>query len=196
MGAQLLQIETSNPVVTKNLFFAYGSNMNAKQMAMRCSHPVRVSAAFLADYRLGFYGHSAEWDSGMETAVKERGSRLWGVVYALSDLDWEQLDLWQDARFDGTGRCFHYPVEVCDLRGSRYEARMYKLDVVSAMSLPSEGYMEHILDGARENKLPPSYLDALLAIKTEPAHYAVPRLPGHDRGVAAGASCTSCASSH
>lgn len=196
MGARLLQIETGSVAVEKNFFFAYGANMNPRQIKMRCSHPVRVSAAFLADYRLGFYGHSAEWDSGMETAVKDHGSRLWGVVYALSDLDWERLDLWQDARFDGTGRCFHYPVEVCDLRGCRYEARMYKLDVRSAMRAPSENYMEHILEGARENKLPPSYLDALLAIKTVPAHYAVPRLPGYDRGAAAGAGCSSCASSY
>lgn len=196
MSASLLQIETSQSEVKKNLFFAYGSNMNPKQIQRRCSRPVRVSAAFLADYRLGFYGHSAEWDSGMETAVKERGSRLWGVVYALSDLDWEQLDLWQDARFDGTGRCYHYPVEVCDLRGSRYDARMYKLDVLGAGSCPSENYMEHILEGARENKLPPSYLDTLLTIKTAPAHYAVPRAPGYDRGAAAGASCTSCASAY
>lgn len=192
MSAQFLQIQTSDVATSQNLLFAYGSNMNTKQLKTRSLHPADVSTAFLADYRLGFYGYSAEWDGALETAVRERGQRLWGVVFALSDLDWERLDLWQDARFDGTGRYFHYPVEVCDLRGCRYEARMYKLDVFGPATLPSKSYLEHILDGARERKLPPGYLEALRTIRSTPAHYAVPHLPGYDRGAAAGASCASC----
>lgn len=178
----------------KNLFFAYGSNMNMQQLKRRCFNPVRVAAAFLADHRLHFYGHSLEWDSGMETAVKECGSQLWGALFDLSDLDWERLDLWQDARFDGTGRCFHYPVVVHDLQGKRYEACMYKLDVLDRESAPSAEYLEHILEGARQNNLPPSYVEALSALETVRARYSVPCSPDYDHGAAAGATCTSCTS--
>lgn len=192
MSAQLLQIRTSHARTAKNLLFAYGSNMNPKQLHKRCSHPVRISSAFLADHCLGFYGHSAEWDGALETAVKKRGHRLWGVVFDLSSLDWERLDLWQNARFDGTGRYFHYPVEVISMHGIHYEARMYKLDVLGPSMPPSSLYLEHLLEGARENQLPTSYIESLQMTHAAPAHYAVPLHADYDRAAAAGSTCTSC----
>lgn len=196
MSAQLFQIQATEANISKNLFFAYGANMALTQIKQRCSHPVYVASAFLAGYRIGFYGHSTEWDGAMETAVKQPGSRLWGVVYALNDLDWEQLDLWMDARFDGTGKHFHYPVQVCDLRGSRYEARMYKLDVLGPACPPNELYMKDILAGARANELPLAYIDNLLAIETTAAHYAVPRHSGYTPAAVFEASCSNCDSTH
>jgi hypothetical protein len=196
MSAQLFQIEEAGNLGSKSLFFAYGTNMHLAQIKQRCSHPVYVAAAFLADYRIGFYGHSAEWDGALETAVRQPGSRLWGVVYALNDLDWDQLDQWMDARFDGTGKRFHYPVQVCDLRGNRYEARMYKLDVLGPACPPNEHYIEGILAGARANQLPPAYIDNLLSIETTTAHYAVPRHTGYDPSAASGDACSSCDSTY
>lgn len=196
MDTRLLQIQTASDAASRNFFFAYGANMNPVQIKKRCSSPVHVAAAFLPDHRIGFYGHSAEWNGGLETAVKAEGSQLWGVVYALSDLDWERIDLWQDARFDGTGRYFHYPVEVCDLRGNHYEARMYKMDVLGPARPPSKSYIQHILDGARENGLPPAYIDNLLAIEATPAQHAVLQRMGYDPAASAGASCASCNSAY
>jgi hypothetical protein len=129
----------------------------------------------------------------METAIEAEGNRLWGVLYALNKRDWERLDQWQDARLDGAGMYFHYPVLVRDMVGKRYEARLYKKDVLNEPRLPSECYMEHILEGARHNALPPTYIESLMAIKTAPAHYVVPLRPKFDFADAASDSCASCA---
>jgi hypothetical protein len=196
MCAQLLQIEASGTNVRKDLLFTYGANMNHAQLKQRCSHPVYVATACLQDYQIGFYGHSEIWDGALETAVEAKGSCLWGVLFALNALDWEQLDLWQDARFDGTGKYFHYPVYVCDMQGKRYEARLYKKDVLDAPLSPSEQYMQHILDGARQNQLPLAYVESLLAIPTIPAHYAVPIRTVNLPTAAAVVSCSSCASTY
>jgi hypothetical protein len=192
MSAQLSQIRQASGTVSNNLLFAYGANMNLAQIKERCSHPVRVSAACLRDYRIGFYGHSEKWDGALETAIEARGCQLWGVLFALNALDWDQLDLWQDARFDGAGQYFHYPVQVCDSQGKCYEARLYKKDVLNAPCPPSEPYMARILDGARQNKLPPAYIEILMAIETARAHYAVPVRTGMNFTIAASASCADC----
>jgi hypothetical protein len=196
MSAQLFQIEASGTDAGKNLLFAYGANMNPAQLKERCSHPLRVTAAFLQDYRIGFYGHSKMWDGAIETAIETKGSRLWGVLFSLSNRDWDQLDSWQDARFDGTGKYFHYPVSVCDMQGKCYQARLYKKDLLGATCPPSTQYMQHIIDGARQNQLPPAYVESLLAIPTTPAHYAVPMRTGSTPTVAAEASCEGCDSTY
>jgi hypothetical protein len=193
MSAQLFQIQEASGIVSNNLLFAYGANMNLAQIKKRCSYPVRVSAACLQDYRIGFYGHSEKWDGALETAIEAKCCRLWGVLFALNALDWDQLDLWQDARFDGAGKYFHYPVQVCDMQGKRYEARLYKKDILNSPCRPSEQYMACILDGARQNQLPSAYIESLLAIETTPAHYAVPVRTGINSTVVTSASCTSCA---
>lgn len=196
MGAQLFQIQQADSLASKSLFFAYGANMNLAQIKKRCSYPVRVAAAYLPDYRIGFYGHSREWDGALETAIESQGSKLWGVLFALNALDWDQIDSWQDARFDGTGQYFHYPVHVCDMQGKSYEARLYKKDVLDISCPPSQQYMARILDGARQNELPPAYIESLLAIQTTSAHYAVPVRTGTNPTAAAETSCSGCESTY
>ena len=175
MCAQLFQIEPMGVKTPKSLYFAYGSNMHPEQIQKRCAHPERVAVASLDGYRLGFYGHNPVWDGGFETIVAAPGERLWGVVYALTNSNWECLDQWQDARMDGTGSYFHSPAEVVDVEGNRYETLLYKYDVRGAVAPPSEGFLAYILEGARQQNLPESYLQSLAAIPANPSGYAVPR---------------------
>ncbi len=76
-----------------DLYFAYGSNMNHEQIHARCNRPKVISPARLADYRLAFYGYSEAWDGAFETVEPMPGSEAWGVLFFLSKLDWERLDL-------------------------------------------------------------------------------------------------------
>jgi len=50
---------------TRDLYFAYGANMNLQQIRSRCNSPVAVSIARLANHRLGFYGYSGVWDGAL-----------------------------------------------------------------------------------------------------------------------------------
>lgn len=193
MSARLLRIQTQACTWRQHLLFAYGANMHPEQIRKRCSSPVRIGTAFLPDYRIGFYGHSEEWDGALETAIEADGCKLWGVVYGLSAMDWERLDLWQGARFDGTGMYFHYPVQIYDAQGILYEARMYKKDVLGEPRRPSNRYLEHILHGAQQNQLPQQYTESLLALPCKPAEYAVPIRAGGNPADRAGASCEACA---
>ncbi len=189
--------EVLHPVVSEarmnDLLFAYGSNMNLSQIRTRCSNPLVISAARLADHRLVFCGHSDVWDGGVETVEPMAGEEVWGVLFSLSRLNWDRLDLWQDARMDGGGTYFHFPVSVLDTAGRVHKVRLYKKDIQKANTDPSQEYLEHIVRGATANGLPPEYIEALMSRRAKRASYAVPARGASDLGRFAGVSCSDCA---
>ncbi len=155
-------------------YFAYGSNMNLRQMQERCSSPTVLGIARLPGYRVDFYGDSAIWDGAQETVVPDRDTEVWGVLYELSFFDCEQLDMYQDVRFDGTGPYFHYPVDVINTEERIFDARIYKKDKLGEEMPPSTDYLNFIIQGAYEQGLPEGYIEVLQNRMTKPASYAVP----------------------
>ncbi len=176
----------------RDLYFAYGSNMNLQQIGSRCSRPTVVSIARLADHRLMFYGYSWTWDGALETVEPMIGAEVWGVLFALSRLDWERLDDWQGARMDGCGMYFHSPITVMDQNGYTVGARMYKKDINGIAQDPSREYLEYIVRGAAENGLPAGYIEALMKRTARKAAYSVPIRSGYNLSANAGFSCAEC----
>jgi hypothetical protein len=168
--------------------------MNLQQIRSRCSRPVALAVARLANHRLAFYGHTNIWDGAMETVEPEPCHEVWGVIFRLSRLDWERLDEWQGARLDGAGQYFHFPLTVADLDGQEHSVRLYKKDVQGEPRDPSREYLEHIVRGATENGLPAHYIEALLKRKSNKASYNVPMRANSDLAEFAGISCTECPS--
>jgi len=158
-------------------YFAYGSNMNLAQMKQKCSSPNVLGIACLSGYRVEFYGYSAIWDGAQETVVPDLQSEVWGVLYELKFFDSEQLDVHEDARFDGAGMYFNYPVDVVDLQGVVIDALIYKKNILLDAQLPSTEYLNFIVQGAKEQGLPESYIELLQNRKTRPASYSVPVRP-------------------
>jgi len=155
-------------------YFAYGSNMNLLQMKQRCSSPKILGIARLPGYKITFHGHSAIWDGGQESVVPDPQSEVWGVLYELTFSDCEQLDFYQDVRFDGTGPYFHYPVDVIDRKQGIIDTLIYKKAILAEAKPPSTEYLNFIVQGAIEHGLPESYIAYLQKIQTVPASYTVP----------------------
>ncbi|BBB90155.1 MAG TPA: gamma-glutamylcyclotransferase [Methylomusa anaerophila] len=172
------------------LYFAYGSNLNPAQMRQRCPRHRVVGIARLPGYRLGFYGHSTKWDGGVETIIPQPQSEVWGVLYQLDAFEWRQLDSYQDAKDNGRGEYFHFPVEVMDEEQSVRTAITYKKDMLDKAERPSTEYLGIIVQGAQEHGLPANYVAELRHIPTRPALYAVPRKQGPDRMSDGG--CSGC----
>jgi gamma-glutamylcyclotransferase len=176
----------------RQYYFAYGANMNPAQMAERCSRPVVFAMAKLPGHAIGFYGRSEVWDGALETVVPAPGQDLWGVIYELSFMDLQRLDVWQDARLDGGGNYFHYPAFVTDPQGQTHPVLLYKKDILGVPALPSVEYLERIIEGAVARGLPKDYCMSLRALAAKPASYKVP-----DRGDTMGeltviSSCAEC----
>jgi len=186
------QAEGSNEPVLSQLYFAYGPDMNPQVLKTRGGRPEAVAIARLADYRLAFFGHTGIWDSGLETVVPDPGGEVWGVLYQMGALDWDRLDNWMDARLDGGGQYFHYPVQVSDLSGQQHWVRMYKKDIQRKATLPSEDYLALAIGGAGQQGLPPHYVERLQSMPCHVPSYPVPRAGNPNRSVYVPADCGTC----
>ncbi|MEL7656453.1 MAG: gamma-glutamylcyclotransferase family protein [Bacillota bacterium] len=181
-----MMLETSQT----RLYFAYGFNLNLQKMGQTVTKPRVLGVARLANHKIGFYGHSAIWDGAVETVVPDNQSEVWGVLYQLDAYAWDQLDNFADARLDGAGRYFHYPVAVFDEQNMLREAFLYKKSQLGAPKRPSAEYLDIIIQGAQEQGLPESYIATLRAIPAKPAAYPVPRQTKRDRKPSGG--CDGC----
>ena len=73
-------------------YFAYGSNLNRKQMAQRCPESEPRFRAVLPNYKLIFTGWSRQWRSGTASVKPFQGEKVPGAVYELSERDLRLLD--------------------------------------------------------------------------------------------------------
>ncbi|EGW37582.1 gamma-glutamylcyclotransferase family protein [Desulfosporosinus sp. OT] len=172
-------------------YFAYGSNMNLAQMKQRCPSAKVLGIARLPGYKVEFYGYSTNWDGAQETVVPDSQSEVWGVLYDLQAFDWDALDGYQDARSDGLGQYFHYPVEVIDRAEGTIEAIIYKKNILNEVKLPSDEYLDFIVQGAKEQGLPVEYLRLLQTKQTKPASYDVPK-KNKSKSSYLNVSCNTC----
>jgi hypothetical protein len=172
------------------LYFAYGANMNAEQIATRCEDAKLLTRAHLPDHTLAFHGHSKRWGGAQETASPCPGQTLFGVVYQLSIADFDRLDIWQGVRMDGTGSYFHFPAQVIGEGGESHDILFYKKTAFGPPTLPSSEYLAHILSGARARGLPPVSIDALAARNSRPAGYPVPTEDKTAKFLLSGLACS------
>ena len=122
-------------------YFAYGSNLNQKQMQGRCPSSVPVARVKLKGYRLCF--------NLVADIVKDEQAITWGAIYTVFPEDIENLD-----RYEGYPRLYEkVSVEVEDDWGKTYQAFAYVLTIKGCKE-PSDGYYHTIEEGYRDWKLP------------------------------------------
>ena len=72
----------------KELYFAYGSNLNVGQMAVRCPMAQLVCRAVLEGYELAFR-------CGVLTILPKAGGRIDGILWKVNDRDERALDRYE-----------------------------------------------------------------------------------------------------
>lgn len=127
-------------------YFAYGTNLNKKQMQERCPDSRPLFTAILPNYKLIFTGWSRQWRGGVASIKPFRGERVPGAVYELSEADLRRLD-----KHEG------YPSEynrlnvgVIDEDGNMLEAVTYLRLKQSEETTPSREYLAVIRQGYRD----------------------------------------------
>jgi gamma-glutamylcyclotransferase len=132
------------PSTPSKLVFAYGSNMNRRQMAARCPGARPVSVATLPDHRLQFVGSSARWGGGVATVRPRRRSKVDGILWRLTDDDLRRLD-----HFEGYPVVYdREPVLVVDEDGKdRWCSTYVHVRGGAPPAQPSALYLRVILEG-------------------------------------------------
>lgn len=78
----------------KRLYFAYGSNLNRRQMKVRCPGAGVVGTAYIENYRLLFRGGRA---NAYLTIEPHAGGRVPLAVWAVTEEDEQRLDRYEGA---------------------------------------------------------------------------------------------------
>jgi len=76
-------------------YFAYGSNLNRKQMQERCPDSKPLFTAVLPNYKLVFVGWSRKWRGGVASIKSFRGERVRGALYEVSEPCLQRLDRYE-----------------------------------------------------------------------------------------------------
>ena len=133
-------------------YFAYGSNMNWRQMQQRCPSSLFCCVARLANYRFAIARHSQLRRCGTANIFPHTGSEVWGIVYDVSDQDLIVLDSFEDGYRRETVHVFRSG----DGRHS-LAVLTYIAEREDNAPLPNPEYKRLIIEGARHWNVPESY---------------------------------------
>jgi cation transport regulator ChaC len=137
-------------------YFAYGSNMSLARLRQRTPSARRVSVAFLEGHRLRFHkvsqrDGSAKCDAPQTDLPQDH---VWGVVYRIAEAERPVLDC-----AEGLGMGYRLAwVNVRLVGGEPCRTFLYLATQVDERLLPFTWYKQHVLIGARENRLPEAYI--------------------------------------
>lgn len=124
------------------LYFAFGSNLNSKQMKQRCPSAKFIDVARLEGYELEFAGWSNGWGGSVANVASAKGEYVPGVVWQISRKDRATLDVCE-------GHPWAYrrqTVWVSATRGA-LQVETYIMDFSYSCGSPSAAYVASIAAG-------------------------------------------------
>ena len=134
-------------------YFAYGSNLNHKQMNCRCPDNEFIKRVYLDNYEFVYDGCSSNRGGAVVNILKSADNIVWGGLYEISKSDLANLD-----RHEGYPDSYdRKELKVEDDHGSVCKAITY-FRIGEKMGTPSGKYKKIIIDGAEDCNLPDNYI--------------------------------------
>lgn len=128
------------------LYFAYGANMDAGAMALRCPGSVLIGQGRLNRHRF------IVMREGYASVVRDSSATVWGVLWDLRLADMPALD-----RYEGVaGGLYVKAYQPIVAKGGIKRALIY-LGGSDTVGMPRPGYLEAVLAAAEAAQLPPVY---------------------------------------
>lgn len=138
-------------------YFAYGSNMDPRQMAGRCPGAIALGVARLDGHRLAFRWDSPGWGGGVADVEEASGEEVWGVLWELSAAHEATLD-----RYEGVDADVYRKRAVLVEQDERVvRAFLYVMLPGRAPKPPSGRYVRALVRGAGAHGLPERYIRTL-----------------------------------
>ncbi len=132
----------------KQLYIAYGSNINLEQMAFRCPHSKVVGTSEIKDFELEF--------RGVATIVPKENASVPVLIWELDERDLPTLN-----KYEGWPRLYRQEKISFELDGKSCVGMAYLMNH-GEISPPCQQYYDTILQGYRENGLDESFLQKAL----------------------------------
>ncbi|MCX6800643.1 MAG: gamma-glutamylcyclotransferase [Candidatus Diapherotrites archaeon] len=151
-------------------YFAYGGNLSLEELSGRVGRNLKpLFAAYLPNSKLAFPRESTYQRGGTAGYVPCKGKKLWGAVFLLSREEIEEkLDMHEGYYKKNERGSAYTKMEVKIMReeGRELSAITYVANKTGNFH-PSKYYLDKIIKGAKECKLPKEYIEELKKIKME-----------------------------
>jgi gamma-glutamylcyclotransferase (GGCT)/AIG2-like uncharacterized protein YtfP len=148
-------------LMTRLLYFAYGSNLHLRMFRRRCPGAVVRGRARLPGYRLAFTRYNRTRKGGVADIVPEPEAEVWGALYEIDRACLAALD-----DYEHVPRAYRREaVRVEDDAGAAHEAFAYLANQTGHFA-PSKQYLGVIVQGARDHGLPEAYIASLQETRT------------------------------
>lgn len=132
------------------LYFAYGANMDAAAMALRCPISRLIGGGYLPGYRFIIMRE------GYASVLRDPRRTVWGVLWDLAADDIPALD-----RYEGVAGGLYTKATV-PVRGEGGVRRaLIYLGCSTAPGRPRPGYLDAVIAAAQAAQLPPAYIREL-----------------------------------
>lgn len=138
--------------MTKRLYIAYGSNLNLRQMAMRCPTAQLVGTGEVRDYELQFKGQP---HGAFATIGPKDGASVPVAVWSLRSRDEKALDIYEGVK---AGHYFKKEIPV-QLGDQTKLALVYIMNPEAQFGIPTQRYYNAVLEGYENCKLDPHILN-------------------------------------
>ena len=138
--------------MTKRLYIAYGSNLNLRQMAMRCPTAQLVGTGEVRDYELQFKGAPY---GAFATICATEGAAVPVAVWSLQNRDEKVLDIYEGVK---AGHYFKKEIPV-QLGDQTKLALVYIMNPEAQFGIPTQRYYNAVLEGYENCKLDPHILN-------------------------------------
>jgi gamma-glutamylcyclotransferase (GGCT)/AIG2-like uncharacterized protein YtfP len=129
------------------LYFAYGANMDAAAMALRCPVSRLVGAGRLPGYRFIIMRE------GYASVVRDPTRTVHGVLWALALDDIPALD-----RYEGVAGGLYAKATLPVITSGGVRRALIYLGRSRTPGRPRTGYLESVLAAAQAAQLPPNYI--------------------------------------
>lgn len=141
------------------LYFAYGSNINLHQMAVRCPDAKVVEPAVLENYELLFRGNNRAF--GVATIRPKEGCQVHGLLWKITPECERSLDT-----YEGYPHLYEkHQITLSTKSGQQVSAMVYVMtwEKERVPSMPTRGYFIGILEGFQQNGLPVKSLEKAIS---------------------------------
>ena len=137
--------------MSKRLYFAYGSNLNIRQMQHRCPTAKLYGTGIVSDYELQFKGQP---NCAFATIAPKEGAEVPVAVWEIQPQDERSLD-----RYEGYPSHYFKQNIPVRLDGEEVSAMVYIMNLKMKFGMPSPYYYQTVLEGYHDCGLDTEVLD-------------------------------------
>ena len=117
-------------------------------MKRRCPSSELISTGSLPNYRLTFNKFSSGWSGGVADVIQDQDSKVWGLVFKISDTDLERLDRYEGYHKDQTSLYERCKAIIDTPNGQIYDVWVYTVVEKQKFVQPTSEYLQIIKDAA------------------------------------------------